>query len=141
MRETVKELIEGRVAKVLNRRELVINRGSENGVEEGMKFGVIEESEEVLDPETNSSIGTIRRVKIRVKVAHVQPQLAVARTYETYDVPEASQFLLPFAPSRVQTVTKVKSLSSSQESLADAAFEEGRSFVGIGDKVVQIHEN
>ena len=34
--------IEGKVATILNERDLVINKGSSSGVAEGMKFGVME---------------------------------------------------------------------------------------------------
>ena len=143
MQETQVRAIDGKVAKILNSRELVINRGTEHGVKEGMRFEVIEELEEVLDPDTNVSIGTISRVKIRVKIAHVQSRLSFARTYETYVVPEASPLTAAFAlPSLVaRNVTRVKTIASASEGYSGTPYEEGKSFVQIGDKVVQILED
>ncbi len=142
MQETQARAIDGKVAKILNSRELVINRGTEHGVKEGMRFEVIEELEEVLDPDTKVSIGTISRVKIRVKVAHVQSRLSIARTYETYVVPD-SPLTAAFALSSLvaQNVTKVKTIASASEGYSGTPYEEGKSFIQIGDKVVQILED
>lgn len=142
MREAPAIAIEGKVAKLLNSRELVINRGTEHGVKNGMKFEIIEELEEVLDPDTNLSIGAISRVKIRVRVAHVQPRLSIARTYETYMTLDVSQFaaalVLPALAARA--ATRVKTIAGASEAYPGTPYEEGKSFVEIGDKVVQIPE-
>src|SRR4051812_6821678 len=53
-------LITGFVARVLNSRELVINRGSEHGVELDMHFEVLApEGEDITDPETGEPLGSI----------------------------------------------------------------------------------
>ena len=44
--------IEGQVATIVNERELVINRGSDSGVNEGMKFKVVGGELAIKDPET-----------------------------------------------------------------------------------------
>ena len=138
MQKTVENAIEGKVAKILNRRELVINRGTDDGVKQGMKFEVIDDFYEILDPDTNDSLGTFKRVKIRVKADEVHPRFAIARTYETYRVREPSPFDIPdlatlFSP---KTVTKVRTISSSETD-----YEEGRGHVQVGDKVAQIQDD
>lgn len=76
-------MIEGKVAAILNSRELVINRGSADGVEEGMKFAVLDPSgNEIMDPESGRAIGSVFRTKINVRIVEVQPHLSVGRTYE-----------------------------------------------------------
>lgn len=134
MQQAVEKAIEGKVAKILNPRELVINKGSADGVEDQMRFEVVEESQEVLDPDTDEVLGNIRRVKVRVRAVEIYPRFSIARTYETYEAPNfAEAFAKVMAP---RTVTQVKTISTSP----DAEYEDGKGFVGIGDKVVQIPE-
>lgn len=67
----------GAVAEVRDRRTLVINRGSRDGVREGMKVLVYKESEEeVIDPETEEPLGRLEVVKGTGKVTHVQENMA-----------------------------------------------------------------
>ena len=135
--------IKGKVAKILNDRELVINLGSDIGVEIGMRFRVIEESEEVLDPDTNISLGNISRDKVRIKIAHVQPSLSIGRTYETYRVSSGLFPNLGVLAALSQTyapTTRVRTLRSSAE-YRGREIEEEDSYVEIGDKVIQIDDD
>lgn len=78
---TTASRIRGSVAKILNTREIIINRGAEDGVEAGMKFAVLDpEEDEVTDPDTGEVLGVIRRPRLRVIVHRVEPRLAFART-------------------------------------------------------------
>jgi hypothetical protein len=79
----VASAIRGKVAKVLNDREVVINRGTDHGVKLGTRFKLIE-TVEIQDPDTRDGIGTITREKIRFMVVHSQPSMSIARTYETH---------------------------------------------------------
>ena len=134
MQQAVEKAIEGKVAKILNPRELVINKGSADGVEDQMRFEVVDESQQVRDPDTNELLGEIRRVKIRVRAVEIHPKFSIARTYETYEAPNfAESFAKVMSP---RTVTQVKTISTSPE----ADYEDGKGNVGIGDKVVQIPE-
>lgn len=138
MQKTVENAIEGKVAKILNTREIVINRGSDDGVQQGMKFEVIDDFYEIFDPDTNDSLGTFKRVKIRVKASEVYQRFSIARTYETYRVREASPLGIPIAATMLpfpKTVTKVRTISSS-----DTGYEEGRGHVQVSDKVAQVIE-
>ena len=133
MPRVTQTVIEGKVAKILNTRELVINRGSEDGVTNGMKFEVVDDFDEILDPDTQENLGTIKRVKIRVKADEVHPRFSITRTYETYQVSEPSAISVAQSMHFSRTVTKVKTISNSE-----TAYEEGRSYIRVGDKVVQI---
>ena len=44
--------IRGKVARVLNSREIAINLGSTNGVVVGMHFDVVDSKEDIRDPDT-----------------------------------------------------------------------------------------
>ena len=55
-------LIRGKVARVINSRELALNIGSEHGVRVGMLFDVIDpKGEDIVDPETGDIIGSLER--------------------------------------------------------------------------------
>ena len=69
--------ISGKVAKVIDEYTIVINRGSNDGVKEGMRFVVVAEGDEVNDPETGDSLGKWEVVKGRVVALHVQERLTV----------------------------------------------------------------
>ena len=143
MQRTLENAVEGKVAKILNGRELAINRGSDDGVLQGMKFEVIDDLDEILDPDTKDSLGTFKRVKIRVKAVEVYQRFSITRTYETYQVTEPSPFDIDTIPTVAsifsRTVTKVRTISSSKTDYRD--YEEGRGHVQVGDKVAQIQED
>lgn len=75
--------VRGKVARVLSEREVAINRGSNDGVELGMRFNILNSSEtqEIKDPDTGETLGHVERVKIPVRVTSVNDKLAVAETF------------------------------------------------------------
>ena len=78
------ELITGSVAEVLNSREIIINRGSDSGVKEGLTFEVFApQGENVIDPETGDNLGSVNRPKVVVRIVHVEPRLSVGRTFRS----------------------------------------------------------
>ena len=136
MQKTQSALIEGKVATILNTRELTINRGSLDGVEAGMRFKIVDENAAVIDPDTKEELGTIAREKIRVKVIDVQPRFSIAHTYETYQIAERipNQSL---ATPLIRTITKVRTLASSSFNPIES-YDESKGFVGVGDRAVQV---
>ena len=85
--ETSKQRLEGRVAEILNEREVAINLGSEEGVAPEMRFAILSGHPYVIkDPETGDELGEVDRPKVRVKVSLVKDRFCLARTYETYSV-------------------------------------------------------
>ncbi len=93
------EPICGKVARVLNAREVAINKGYANGVTVGMYFDVrYPESGDIIDPDTNEVLGSIERTKVRIRVTEVQEKWAVASTYERATVDSPASFG-PFARS------------------------------------------
>ena len=102
----------GKVAAVINRRELIINRGADAGVQEGMKFKVMDHLLEITDPESREILGTLEREKVRVKVSEVHPKFSIAMTYETYQVSEPAVLPGMLSPQRV---TRVRTLEMSND--------------------------
>ena len=129
------EPLEGKVAQILNDRELVINRGSNDGVEFGMKFKIVE-SLTILDPDTSEELGSIERENIRVKVIDVQPAFAIAQTYQTYRTTGALNLLSRSLGQMTSSIiTEVRRIRTSEDFADDAKLVRG------GEKVVQVDEN
>jgi hypothetical protein len=85
--------LEGKVAKVLANHDVVINRGSVQGVRRGMLFEVFSpEGEEVWDPDTGETLGTVEDVKARAEVIEVKDRFAVARLQSAASPPGAAGF-------------------------------------------------
>ena len=75
-------LISGKVARVLNAREIAINVGSIDGVLVDMLFEVMDTRHiNITDPDTEERLGSIVRPKVRVKITEVHNRLSVATTY------------------------------------------------------------
>ena len=137
--------VEGKVAAVLNERDLVINKGSDAGVKDGMKFKVIVPEVTVADPDTGEVLGTIAKEKIRVKVVEVHPKFSVGKTYETYVVNVGGsgsdfidRFVIGTLPRR--EVTRVRTLRSD-DSTSLAPLDERSSFVKVGDPVIEVKDD
>lgn len=68
-------MIEGRIVRIVDERTLLANIGTEHSVAVGQEFVVVQPTEEVVDPQTNESLGVCELVKARVVAVHVQPKL------------------------------------------------------------------
>ncbi len=136
------ETIRGKVARVLNSREIALNIGSVNGVTVGMYFDVMDiTGEDIEDPDTDEILGSIQRSKVRVKITHVQEKLSLASTYKTKRVNTGgsgpmslSRFLMP--PKWVTKYETLKAEDKTWEFLSEQG-----SYVEVGDPVVQVIEN
>lgn len=137
--ESQPDPIEGYVARVLNSRELVINRGSKHGVEVGMYFDVLApEAEDIRDPVTDEPLGNVDRPKVAVKVVQVQEKLSVARTFRSRRRNVGGLGALAaldqlFGPPKYETeYDTFKASGKTWENL-----DEAESFVQTGDPVRQ----
>ena len=75
--------VEGKVAKILGKGEVVLNRGRSHGDRQGMLFEIFApEGEEVWDPDTGETLGTVEDVKAKAEVTEVKEKLAVARLFD-----------------------------------------------------------
>lgn len=137
--------IEGKVAAILNERELVINRGADAGVKQDMRFKVMEPGVDIKDPDTGEPLGTIQREKIRVEVVEVHPKYSVGRTYETYVISVAGigsdvvDAITRWSPLLGREVTRVRTLRTEQAT--SKASNDKSCFVEVGDQVVQVVDN
>ena len=139
--------IRGRVAKILNSRELAMNIGTSHGVTIGMHFDVIDqEHENIIDPDTGESLGSLERPKVRVEVVSAQSQLSVGSTCKKKvnvggvgGPPLSLAGLMPSGLSEAlmppKWVTKYETLKTEEKTWEDLKEEE--SYVKTGDLVVQ----
>ena len=75
--------VEGKVAKILGKGEIVLNRGRSHGVRQGMVFEIFAPAgEEVWDPDTGETLGTVEDVKAKAEVTEVKEKLAIARVFD-----------------------------------------------------------
>jgi hypothetical protein len=75
--------VEGKVAKILGKGEIVLNRGRSHGVKQGMLFEIFSpEGEEVWDPDTGETLGTVEDVKAKAEITEVKEKLAIARIFD-----------------------------------------------------------
>jgi hypothetical protein len=75
--------IRGKIAQVLNSRELALNIGTDHGVRVGMLFDVLDpKGEDIVDPDTGAVLGSLARPKVRIKIISVQSKLSVGSTYK-----------------------------------------------------------
>ena len=137
--------IRGKVARILNTRELVMNLGSEDGVTLGMYFDVMDpKGTDIEDPDTGDILGSIERPKVRVKISRVEARLSMASTYRSKKVNiggqggirDISGSLLSQILAPPKWVTKYETLKTQEKTWED--LDEKESYVKIGDPVVQV---
>lgn len=135
--------IRGKVAKILNSRELALNVGSNSGVRVGMLFDVLDpKGYDIRDPETMQILGSVERPKVRVKVTQVLEQLSIASTFRATKVNIGGNFDLG-ATGRIadllrppQYVTTYETLKTDEKTWED--LDEADSYVKTGDPVVSV---
>jgi hypothetical protein len=136
------ELIRGKVARILNSREMAINVGSKHGVIAGMFFDILDpKGEDIRDPDTLEVLGSIDRPKVRVQVTAVQEGLSVASTFKKKQVNVGGRGIMAgqglsdlFLPPKY--VTKYETLKTDEKTWEDLS--EAESYVKTGDPVVQV---
>lgn len=127
--------VRGKIARVVNSREAAINVGSDDGVEMGMIFDILSPIlQNIKDPDSGRSIGSINRPKVRVKVTKVEDRVSLVSTYKikggSNPLYAWASLLSPGPPQRHETL---KAKDSAWEEL-----EEKDSYVRRGDPVVQV---
>ena len=70
--------LRGKIIKILNERQLILDLGETTEVKVGRKFVIYEEGPEVRDPETKSSLGNIEIIKGEIEVESVQENFSIA---------------------------------------------------------------
>jgi hypothetical protein len=74
------EIIEGKIAAILDKTTVVINRGRDHGIVPGNQFYIYSELGPFPDPDSGDELGTITRVWGQVEATTVEDRLCLART-------------------------------------------------------------
>lgn len=132
MASTDGERIRGKVAAILSKREVILNVGSEDGVEVGTQFVILNSKGiDVTDPDTGEVLGTVEVPKTVVKVVRVDnPHLCVARTFRTV---RGTPGLFSAMPSFAGTPDRPETLDITPGSSLKAELSEEESYIKRGD--------
>ena len=139
--------IRGKVARILNSREVAINVGNKDGVQPGMYFDILHDvCHDIRDPDTGDILGSVDLAKVRVKVIHVQEKLSLVSTYKKKRVNLGGNMThLDVSTGFAQTllpprwVTRYETLKTEENIRKDwEDLDEKDSYVKTGDPVVQV---
>jgi hypothetical protein len=75
-----------KVVKIIDSQRLVINAGSRNTLTKGQKLVVYVPGDEVLDPDTQESLGTLDTIKCYIEVADVFEKMSICKNAEIDDI-------------------------------------------------------
>lgn len=70
-------MIKGKIIKILDNKRVIINLGYNDWIEKDMKFIIYDEGEEIIDPESNISLGKREIVKHKIKAIHIQENFSI----------------------------------------------------------------
>lgn len=130
--------IEGKVAGIINERELTINIGIKNGVFEGMKFSILaKEPIEICDPDSSEKLGIVDREKVRVIATEVKERFSICKTYRKWTT--VGSTFASIAGLMTGPRVEYENLKVNDSSFPPPLSEE-ESYVKIGDRVIQVKE-
>jgi len=78
--------IDYKVAGIVDKYRVVINRGSDHGITVGKRFLILSIGEELFDPDTEESLGRVEVIKGKGEVTHVQEKMATLKTTDTHEI-------------------------------------------------------
>lgn len=76
-------MIKGKIIKILDQYNVIVNIGADSGIKRGMDFIIYSEGETVRDPESNEVLGKLENVKAKVKASHIQERFSILESSET----------------------------------------------------------
>ena len=135
-----KVAIHGKVARILNSREVALNIGSESGVELNMYFDIMDRDvTDVLDPDTGAVLGSVQLTKVRVKVIRLEEKISIASTFRKKRINVGGRGLVGGAFAEMlrppSWITKYETLKIDDRTREE--IDEMESYVKVGDPVVQ----
>lgn len=74
------ENIEGKIAAILDKSTVVINRGSDQGVEKGTEFYIYSKLGPFFDPDSGESLGETTKIWEKVQATIVERRFCIAET-------------------------------------------------------------
>ncbi|GAA3548881.1 hypothetical protein [Kribbella ginsengisoli] len=129
------KVLRGKVAALLNSRELVLNLGADDGVEVGMRFVILNsKGVDITDPDTGEVIGDVKVPKTVVKVVRVDgPKVSVARTFRVIPGTPGIAAALLASGSWAGTTPRVETLAIGPDTELVAELDDNKSYIKVGD--------
>ncbi|MGP6173648.1 hypothetical protein [Corynebacterium sp. A21] len=131
--------IRGAVAKILSDQELVINKGTNDGIKEGDYVAVLPFAPETVeDPVSGDELGHLYRFKAALRVTQVSASLAIASTYKLRSVKVGGQGMgalgISFQPPK--WIDEVESFDFDDS--ADVSDSQSSDALRVGDEFVVV---
>lgn len=67
----------GKIIKILDNKRVIVNLGYKDGVKKDMRFIIYAEGEEIIDPESKTSLGKREIVKHEIRAIHIQEKFSI----------------------------------------------------------------
>jgi hypothetical protein len=129
----------GQVARILSERELVVNRGTNDGVTLGMKLAVLNPNgADITDPVTGESLGSIDLAKVVVKVTQVHERVCVAATFRKWTTSGGPLYNLNLMNTLARPPSTRRETLRLDDDEAAVELDEEDSYVRVGDKVIEV---
>ena len=131
-------LLQGKVASILNERDVVINIGRIQGVKKGMKFAIVASTpKEISDPETGEVLDVVDQLKALVQVTEVRERITICSTYKTPKI-SSGMFSTIYTSNRLRTSQEI---SERMEDFAlPALLTADENHIKRGDPVKQVED-
>jgi hypothetical protein len=132
-------LVHGKVAQLLNVKQLALNVGRDQGVAEDMEFFVLNRNAGTIrDPDTSKPLGTLRLPKIRVKVTLLADEFSVAEVQGTR---HRGGYPLGFPNWLLSGGGDFPLTLKASDHPGVAEIEDKDSIVQVGDPVIQVEDS
>lgn len=119
-----------RVIEILDEYSILINYGAEDGATENDKIRIVSIGPEVIDPETNETLGTLDSIKSTLTIVTAYNKFSLCKKVEV-----ATKNILANPLSQFQTTSKTtKSLNIDKSSISNKKAPDD-DVIKIGDKV------
>ncbi len=104
--ETTAQVKEAKIANVVDQYRVVINAGAFDGIQIGQRFLIYKIGDEIVDPDTEESLGRLEVVKGVGEVTHVQDKIATLQTTEKHEIQRRPAWNLIFPSIEVSKEPK-----------------------------------
>ena len=128
-----KKIIYGIIVKIISDTQIIINKGEYDGVKEGMKFIIYDESEELKDPLTGSSLGRMEFRKGNLFVKQTMPKISILETGEKLIKQQSALAEALITMDLLNSVQRVKEHLELETNTSPLL-----NFLGLGKRTVKV---
>lgn len=107
-----------KVVKIINEYKVVVNAGSNHYIQEGQEMEIFEPGQEVTDPDTGASLGTLDYVKAKLRVVDVLPKMCICENRDGETTKTISDLISRSFTEKVPLNVDPKDISGGFESVS-----------------------